>query len=370
LLDHLADSALFAARFREAAGRSLLLPRRRPGSRTPLWLQRRRAAGLMSVAKQFGTFPIVLETYREILQDDFDLEALTGVLGDLRSRRTRVVDVELGGPSPFASSLLFAFVAAYMYEADTPLAERRAAALTLDRDLLRELLGEGELRQLLAADVIAAVEVELQRLIPERAARSLDAVADMLRHLGPLTTEGVDLRTTDLDPEATLKSLEADRRVIRVHISGEERWAAIEDAARLRDALGVQPPAGVPYVFLEPVDDPLADVVRRYARTHAPFRAEDVAKALRLAPPVVDKVLPELEAGGRLLHGAFTPGRAGIEWVDAEVLRAIKRRSLAELRGEIEPVDEEALGRFLAAWQGVGQDRTGRSAALEVLNQL
>ncbi|MGH8912409.1 MAG: DEAD/DEAH box helicase, partial [Acidimicrobiia bacterium] len=200
LVDHLADTALFAARFREAAGRSLLLPRRRPGSRTPLWLQRRRAAGLLSVAKDFGSFPIVLETYREILQDDFDLPALQEVLSAIRSRRIRLTEVEVPSPSPFASSLLFAFVAAYLYEADTPLAERRAAALTLDRELLAELLGEGELRELLSAEVIADLEMELQCLTSERAARSIDAVADMLRGLGPLTSEQISLRTAGLDP--------------------------------------------------------------------------------------------------------------------------------------------------------------------------
>src|SRR5690606_31492144 len=266
LIDHLADSALFAARFREAAGRSLLLPRRRPGTRTPLWLQRRRAAGLWSVARQCGAFPLVLEAYREILQDDFDLPSLTEVLGQIRSRAIRVVDVEVASPSPFASSLLFAFVAAYLYEADTPLAERRAAALALDRDLLRELLGEGELRQLLSADVIASVEVELQRLTDERAARNPDAVVDLLRDLGPLTIEELDLRTRDLDVGEVVEELAAARRLIPVHIAGEEKWAAVEDAARLRDALGVQPPPGVPHVFLEPVEDPLGDVVGRYAR--------------------------------------------------------------------------------------------------------
>ena len=370
LIDHLADSALFAARFREAAGRSLLLPRRRPGSRTPLWLQRRRAAGLLSVAKQFSSFPIVLETYREILQDDFDLPSLTEVLGQIRSRAIRVVDVEVPTPSPFASSLLFAFVAAYLYEADTPLAERRAAALTLDRDLLRELLGEGELRQLLSADVIASIELELQRLTDERAARSPDAVVDLLRDLGPLTIEELDLRTRELSIQEVVESLESDRRLIRVHMSGEVKWAIAEDAARLRDALGVQPPPGVPQVFLDPVEDPLGDVVGRYARTHAPFSASDAASELNLAPSVVEMVLGRLESQGRVARGSFTPGRGGIEWVDTEVLRRIKRRSLAELRGEIEPVDEATLARFLIAWHGVDGWGRGPAAVSESVDRL
>src|SRR5690606_3023491 len=298
LMDHLADTALFAARFREAAGRSLLLPRRRPGSRTPLWLQRRKAAGLLSVAKQFGSFPIVLETYREILQDDFDLPALTEVLADIRSRRIRIVEVEVPSASPFASSLLFALIAAYTYEADTPLAERRAAALTLDRDLLAELLGEGELRELLSAEVIAAIELKWQRPIPEQAARCNDAVADLLRELGPRSAAAVADRSIGIDAGAALHELAAERRVIPVHLGGESRWAVVEDAARLRDGLGVQPPPGVPQTLLEPVPDPLGDVVGRFARTHAPFRLEDAARDLHLAASVVESTLHRLEQEG------------------------------------------------------------------------
>ncbi len=370
VMEELADSALFAARFREAAGRSLLLPRRRPGSRTPLWLQRRRAAGLLSVAREFGTFPVVLETYREIIQDDFDVPALAAVLSDIRARRIRVVDVEVPSASPFASSLLFAFVAAYLYEADTPLAERRAAALTLDRELLAELLGEGELRELLSADVIAAMELELQRLTDSRAARSPDALTDVLRDLGPLSSEGLHQRSRDLDIQIFLDDLHRERRIIPIHLGGDSLWAAVEDAGRLRDALGVQPPPGVPQAFLEPVPDPLGDVVGRYARTHAPFRTEDAARHLHLAPSIVEEVLRRLEKDRRLARGSFTPGVSGPEWVDAEVLRRIKRRSLAELRGEIEPVDFATVGRFLPAWHGVGRGARGRSVCLEAVMRL
>jgi ATP-dependent helicase Lhr and Lhr-like helicase len=280
------------------------------------------------------------------------------------------MEVEVPSASPFASSLLFAFIAAYMYEADTPLAERRAAALTLDRDLLRELLGEGELRELLSAEVIAAIELELQRLTPERAARSAEAITDLLRDLGPLTTGGIDDRSRDTEVGAALEELAEARRVIPVHLGGESRWAVVEDAARLRDALGVQPPPGVPQVFLEPVDDPLGDVIGRFARTHAPFRLEDVAAELHLAPSVVENTLHRLEKSGRVVRGSFTPGHTGSEWVDAEVLRRIKRRSLAELRGEIEPVEAAAVGRFLPSWHGIGRDVRGRTALLEVIQRL
>ncbi len=370
LVDHLADTALFAARFREAAGRSLLLPRRRPGGRTPLWLQRRRAAGLLSVAKQFGSFPIVLETYREILRDDFDLPALVDLLTQIRARRIRVAEVDLPAPSPFASSLLFAFVAAFMYEGDTPLAERRAAALTLDRELLRDLLGEAELRELLSAEVIATVEAELQRLVPDRAAKSVDAIHDLLRELGPLGLMDIGARSADVDVADAVEVLVDTRRLIRVHMHGEERYAAIEDASRLRDAHGVQPPPGTPHVFLEPVDDPLGDVVGRFARTHGPFTVELAARALHLAPAVVASALQALEAKGRVSRGSFAPGGSGVEWVHTEVLRRIKRRSLAQLRGEIEPVEAAGLGRFLPAWHGVGANGRGRSAMSETIGRL
>ncbi|MPZ52928.1 MAG: DEAD/DEAH box helicase [Acidimicrobiia bacterium] len=362
LLDQLGDTALFAARFREAAGRSLLLPRRRPQSRTPLWLQRRRAAGLMSVAKQFGTFPIVLEVYREILSDDFDLDALKEVLTAIRSRKLRLAEIEVDKPSPFASSLLFAFVAAYLYEADTPLAERRAAALTLDRELLAELLGDTELRELLSTNAIADLEAELQRLTPERLVRSVDGVADLLRDLGPLTMADIDVRVDGHDVENALEDLEAARRVMRVMMNGSERWMAVEDAARLRDALGVQPPIGVPSIFLEPVPDPLGDVMGRYARTHGPFTTTQATAALGLPDGVVRDVLTRLETEGRVRHGSFHPGVSEPEWVDSEVLRRIKRRSLAELRGEIEPVDPATLGSFLPNWQRV-TDTPPRSSA-------
>ncbi|MGD2044073.1 MAG: DEAD/DEAH box helicase, partial [Acidimicrobiia bacterium] len=356
LIEHLADTALFSARFREAAGRALLLPRRRPGERTPLWLQRRRSADLLGVAKQFGSFPILLEVYREILQDDFDLPALQEVLGDIRARKIRVVPADTHSPSPFASSLLFSFIAAYMYEADTPLAERRAAALTLDRDLLAELLGEGELRELIDPEVVAAVELELQRLTDNRRVRHVDGIHDLLRDLGPLTVPDIEVRSEAVDVGAALGQLAESRRVVEVTMGGESRWAAIEDVARLRDGLGVQPPQGVPHTFLEPVDDPLGDVVGRYARTHGPFLPSEVAASLGLPIGVVDTALGRLEQGGRVVQGAFRPGGEGREWVDSGVLKRLKRRSLAVLRSEIEPVDPGTLARFEIAWQGLSPD--------------
>ncbi|MEX1281015.1 MAG: DEAD/DEAH box helicase, partial [Acidimicrobiia bacterium] len=359
LMAHLPDTALFAARFREAAGRSLLLPKRRPGSRTPLWQQRRRSADLLAVAKQFESFPIVLETYREILRDDFDLPSLREVLADVAARRIQLVEVDTPSPSPFARSLVFAFTAAFLYEGDAPLAERRANALTLDRQLLAELLGEGELRDLLDPDAIASVELEVQRLTDDRRARDLDEVADLLRVLGPLSLAEVDARSAGLDTTAVLGELVAARRAIDVRVGGDERFAAIEDAARLRDALGVQPPQGVPDVFLEPVDDPLGDVVGRFARTHGPFTTAEAAESLGLPAAVVDQTLHRLAP--RVVEGAFRRAATDREWCDADVLRRIKRRTLAGLRAEIEPVPPDRFAAFVGLWQRVSTDPTPRT---------
>jgi ATP-dependent Lhr-like helicase len=368
--EHLADTALFAARFREAAGRALLLPRRRPGARTPLWLQRRRASDLLGVARQYGSFPIILEVYREVLADDFDLSSLEQTLTDIRARKTRVVEVETQGASPFASSLLFAFVAAFLYESDTPIAERRATALTLDRDLLRSLLGEGELAALISPEVLAAVELELQHLTPERQVRSIDGLHDLLRTLGPLSVEDLEVRSDGVAVVDALNDLASSHRVVQVRIAGRPLWAAIEDTARLRDAMGVQPPAGVPHVFLQSVGTPLADVVGRYARTHGPFTSHGIANALGLPVAVCDSTLAALETAGRVARGVFRSG-ADREWIDLEVLRRLKRRSLAVLRHQIEPVEGSALGRFAPQWQRAGgEPARGRAALAEALRRL
>ncbi len=369
VVEEVANSALFASRFREAAGRALLLPRRRPGDRTPLWLQRRKSADLLKIARNYPSFPIVLETYREVLQEHFDLPALTELLGEVRARKVRVTDVSLDTPSPFASSLTFDFIAAYMYEYDAPPAERRAAALTLDRSLLAELLGEPELRSLLDPEVVAEVELELQRLVPDRHARNPPAVHDLLRHLGPLSRVDLEARV-DGGLDAFLTELEAARQVLPIQAGDGVRWAAIEDAARLRDALGVALPQGVPDAFLEPVADPLGDVVGRFARTHGPFTALQAAGSLGLAPAVVDEVLGRLEAAGRATRGAFLPAGSGQEWVDTEVLRRLRRRSLAKLRSEVEPVEPAALGEFLARWQHVGNRQSSLDRLNEIIRQL
>ncbi len=371
VLEETGHSALFAARFREAAARALLLPRRRPGSRTPLWLQRRKAGDLLDIARRFPSFPIVLETYREVLQDYFDLPALRSVLTEVDQRTIRVSEVDLSGPSPFATSLMFDFIASFMYEYDAPLAEKRAAALTLDRSLLQELLGDPQFRDLLDAEVIAAVELELQHLADDRHFRGPDAVHDGLRRLGPMTTDEIAARIEDADlAPAWLDDLRNSRRALTVMIKGTERWAAIEDVARLRDALGVQPPPGVPEALLEPSADPLGDVVGRYARTHAPFTSLQAAADLGLAEAVVAEVLGRLEHESRVASGAYQPGGQGTEWVDLDVLRRLRRRSLAVLRREVEAVDPERLGSFLPMWHGIGNTAPGPVRLPETIRTL
>ncbi len=361
-------SALFASRFRECASRALLLPRRQPGRRTPLWQQRQRSAQLLEVASQYPAFPIVLETVRECLRDVFDVPALTALLRDIAARRVRVVEVETQTPSPFGKSLLFRYVGAFMYEGDAPLAERRAQALSLDPALLAELLGQDGLRELLDPAVIADTERDLQHLSENRRCRDLEGAADLLRTAGPLTADEVAERSAD--PVAArdwLGELSAARRIIQVRIAGQPMWAAIEDAGRLRDALGVPLPVGVPEAFTEPVADPLGDLVARYARTHGPFAADATAQRYGLGVAVVILALRRLAASGRVVEGEFlragAAGAGGTEWCDAEVLRLLRRRCLARLRKEAEPVPPEVLARFLPAWHGISVPGAGQAPA-------
>ncbi len=360
-------SALFASRFRECAARSLLLPKRDPRRRAPLWQQRQRANQLLQVAAEYPDFPVVLEAMRECIQDVYDLPGLVTLMREVASRRVRVVDVETPAASPFARSLLFGYIGMFVYEGDAPLAERRAQALSLDSALLAELLGATDLRELLDADAIAQVEAELTRLAPDRHATGPDGVHDLLRAIGDLSTaEAMARGATAHD----LESLEVQRRAIRVRLAGEERWLAIEDAGRVRDALGAALPVGVPETFTEPVRDPLGDLVSRYARTHGPFHAQDLATRLGLGSSVVTSTLARLAVTGRIVQGEFRPGGAGSEWCDANVLRLIRRRSLAALRREVEPVPPEALARFAPDWQGVGARTHGVDAVLRAAEQL
>ncbi|MER7205257.1 DEAD/DEAH box helicase, partial [Streptomyces sp. NPDC000188] len=366
--DQVGGSALFAARFRECAARALLLPRRNPGKRTPLWQQRQRASQLLQVASEFGSFPIVLEAVRECLQDVFDVPGLAELMGDIESRKVRLVEVTTPEASPFARSLLFGYVAQFLYEGDSPLAERRAAALSLDSRLLAELLGQAELRELLDADVLAELEQELGWLTDDRRIRDVEGVADLLRVLGPLTD--AELADRGAEP-GWAPELASARRAIRVRVAGADHWAAIEDAGRLRDALGTALPVGVPEAFTEPVKDPLGDLLARYARTHGPFTSAAAATRFGLGAAVTDGALQRLAANGRVVQGEFHPAAIGQEWCDATVLRRLRRRSLAALRHELEPVPPAALAQFLPQWQHLGgQGLRGVDGLVRAVEQL
>ena len=354
-------SALFAARFRECAARSLLLPRRRPDRRTPLWQQRQRSAQLLGVASGHPTFPIVLETMRECLQDVFDVPGLTTLQRRLASGQVRVVEVETPRASPFARSLLFSYVGAFLYEGDAPLAERRAAALTVDTGLLAELLGQAELRELLDPEAIDTVERRVSWRTDERRLRDAEAVADALRVLGPLTDGELAARGAT---DTYVRELEESRRVVRLRVAGTERWVAVEDLSRLRDALGIPLPPGVSGAFADAVADPVGDLVGRFARTHGPFTTAQCAEALALGPAVVQETLNRLSSRGSVVAGAFRPGGSGPEWCDADVLRQIRRASLALAQRSVEPVVAERVASFLPAWQEVTAGGSGASRTL------
>jgi ATP-dependent Lhr-like helicase len=347
----LGSSALFGARFRENASRALLIPRAYPGRRTPLWQQRLKAQNLLEVARRYDDFPIVLETYRECLRDVLDVPGLRELLRALHTREISLVEVETATASPFASSLLFDFLATYMYEGDTPSAERKAAALSLDRDLLRELLGQEELRELIDPAALHRVEDDLQRRSEMTRARSRDDLHDVLRGVGDLTLAEVSARVfAGVDPAALLAELARERRAVRVRVAGEERFMAADEAGLYRDALGAVPPGGLPETFLADVPDALRVLVARFARTRGPFSTEELRARYGVD---ASAVLRELERSGVLVRGELRPGGNGREWCDVEVLRRLRRASLAALRKEIEPADSSRLAAFLPSWQGI-----------------
>jgi ATP-dependent Lhr-like helicase len=371
VVSELARSARFAGVFRENAARALLLPRRRPGQRTPLWSQRQKAQQLMGVALRYPSFPIVLESYRECLRDIFDMPALKDLLAAVERRELRVEAVTTERPSPFASSLVFDYVASFLYEGDAPLAERRSQALTLDRALLRELLGEGELRDLLDPRAIEEVEDELAGRSEARRARTPDELADLLRRVGDLAVDELRTRAVaELDVDGALATLAAARQVVKVRLAGGERWIAVEDVARYRDGLGVALPPGLPAALLEAVPAPLAGLFARHARSHGPFTLDDVVARWGLPRGAVQALADAAVDAGTLVRGALRPGGSQIDLCDAEVLRRIRRRTLAHLRSQVAPVDAAGLARFLPSWQGLGAARRGMAALREALAQL
>jgi len=367
VLRQLGSTALFAGRFREAAGRALLLPRRRADARSPLWQLRKRSYDLLSVASRYPSFPLLLESYRECLRDVFDMPALIETLRAIEQRQLRVHVVETKKPSPFAASLLFSYVANFLYDGDAPLAERRAQALTIDQDQLRELLGEADLRELLDADAIAEVEEIAQCLAESYRAHSADGIHDLCLRLGDLSREELARRVVSADLLAHVDRLVRSRRLVEVRIAGERRLIAAEDAARYRDGLGIPLPPGLAAALLEPVAHPVLELVRRYARTHGPFTLREAAERFALDATAVEDALRLLAQEGRVLEGGFRPGGLHREWCDAEMLRRIRRKSLAKLRREVEPVEQHTLARFLTHWQGLLAPRRSSPAHLDAL---
>jgi ATP-dependent Lhr-like helicase len=367
VLRQLGSTALFAGRFREAAGRALLLPRRRADQRSPLWQLRKRSYDLLSVASRYPSFPLLLEAYRECLRDFFDMPALLETLRAIEQRQLRVHIVETRKPSPFASSLLFSYVANFLYDGDAPLAERRAQALTIDQDQLRELLGEADLRELLDPDAIAEVEETAQCLPENYRARTADGIHDLCLRLGDLTRGELARRVADSSVLESIDRLIRARRLLELRIAGERRLVAAEDAARYRDGLGIPLPPGLPTALLEPVAQPVLELVRRYARTHGPFTLREPADRFSLDPAIVENALRWLAAEGRVLEGGFRPTGLHREWCDAEILRQIRRKSLAKLRREVEPVEQHTLARFLTHWQGLLAPRRSGPAHLDAL---
>ena len=367
VLRQLGTTALFAGRFREAAGRALLLPRRRADARSPLWQLRKRSYDLLRVAARYPSFPLLLEAYRECLRDVFDMPALIETLRAIEQRQLRVHVVETRTPSPFASSLLFSYVANFLYDGDAPLAERRAQALTIDQDQLRELLGEADLRELLDADAIAEVEETAQCLVESYRARSADGIHDLCLRLGDLSREELSRRIASPDLLQHVDRLVRSRRLLELRIAGEKRLIAAEDAARYRDGLGIPLPPGLAAALLEPVAQPVLEVVRRFARTHGPFTLREAADRFALDAAAVEEALRQLAHEGRVLEGGFRPGGLHREWCDAEILRLIRRKSLAKLRREVEPVEQHTLARFLTHWQGLLAPRRSGQGNLDGL---
>ncbi len=377
VLQQLGSTAMFAAKFRENAARALLLPRRRAQGRSPLWQQRKRAHGLLTVASQYPSFPIIVETYRECMRDVFDIPALQEILRSVEAGEVRVHVADTERPSPFASSLIFSYVMNFIYDGDAPLAERRAQALAINQEQLRDLLGDADLRELLDADAIAEVEEQLQLLVENYRVRSADGMHDLLLRLGDLSREEIARRLTSAELLPALDDLARTKRVVQIEIAGEKRFIAVEDAARYREALGTMLPKGLPKQLLEPTSlstpirkNRVLEIVRRYARTHGPFTLEEVTARFGLEAKQAEAALRELVADGRVVEGGFRPGGLHREWCDAEVLRLIRRKTLARLRKEVEPVEQPMLARFETHWQGVLQRRRGLDALLDTVEML
>jgi ATP-dependent Lhr-like helicase len=370
VLRQLGSTSLFAAKFREAAGRALLIPRRRPGLRAALWQQRKRAADLLAVASRYASFPILLETYRECVREVLDLNAASDVLKKIEGGAIRVTAIESAKPSPYASALLFNYIANYIYEGDAPLAERRAQALAIDQSQLEQILGTTDFRELLDKSAIDEVEAQLQSLDPDYQARHADGVHDLLLKLGDLSEDEIRARCASPEVAATVDELARGRRVVRIRIAGGSRFIPVEYAARYRDALGVPLPPGLAQAFLEPIANPVAGIARRYARTHGPFTLDEISDRYGVSAEQFEVELRRLHGEGKLLEGEFRPGGVHREWCDPEVLQQIRRKTLSQVRREVVPAEQHIFARLLARWQGVTAPRKGLDALLDAIEIL
>tara|TARA_Y100001934_G_scaffold279502_3_gene383509 strand:+ start:3884 stop:8452 length:4569 start_codon:yes stop_codon:yes gene_type:complete len=373
LVEQLPNTAMFAGLFRESAARALLLPRRTPTQRKPLWAQRMKSAELMAKVRQFGDFPIMLECYREALADQFDLDALRDVLRKVHSGQIRVHEAETSRASPFAKSLVFSYVAAYLYEQDAPLAERKAQALSLDRELLAELVGQAALRDLIDPDVLVEVHEHAQCLTASRQATDADELELVLQRLGDLSLQELcDRAAAELvQVESWLEQLRREARALEVRIAGEARWLAVQDLGLYRDALGVVPPAGLSEGLLAPVENALSVLTLRYARTRGPFTLREIAARFDLRGAQLEAPLALAVTSGQLVHGEISPRAGAPEWCDVDILRRLKRATLAKLRAQVAPVDASNLARFLPSWHGIGErGPAGIERVAEVIEQL
>ncbi len=369
IVEQLGGSALFATHFRENAARALLLPRQRPGKRTPLWLQRLKSQQLLGVVKRHASFPILIETYRECLQEVFDMPALLSLLAAYEVGDIRVQQVQTSAPSPFARSLVFSYIAAFLYEGDAPAAERRAQALSLDRSLLRELLGTEDLRDILTRESLSQVEAELQYLAEDRRARDANELHDVLRRLGALPIAALAARSEE-DPTPWIETLCQSGRACEIAVGSKIQLMACEDAGQYRDAFGVALPPGLPEGFLAPEPDAIFALILRFASRRGPFSIETLAEHFAIGHTQAAQALAELANRGRLDHGYITPGSQEKHYCHPDVLRRIKRRSLEFLRGAIAPVSAARYTVFLWQQQGLQTPGTGVAALRGAIEKL
>lgn len=364
-------TALFAARFRECASRALLVASRQPGKRAPLWQQRVKGGQLLEAARREGDFPLLAEAARECLHDVYDMGALRQVMEDIDTGAVRVSAVRTQTPSPFAAPLLFGYVADHLYEGDLPHAERRHALLSVDADLLGELLGSDKAAEVLDQAVVDAVQAELQGTAAGYRARGVEGVCELLRRVGPLSTSNVACRTDgpldameddeaaacadDEQARALLDELEAGHRAFRTQIAGAPVWAVAEDAARLRAVLGAPCPDWARIEGDAGSAETLLDgVIARILRTNALCTAESIAQELGLGTALVEESLRRLAGQGRAVQMAYPADAPIPSWTDPVVMRRLRARSLAAARQAIAPVDQATYLRYLFDLQGIG----------------